>query len=352
MRRIVADWLWLLVFCIFALGYIFGGWSASKETPAQQQYRRAENAEAGPDDKLASITQSHSKEQAPKAEKKEEHSASDWITNFFELKLTDAIIAIFTVVLAIKTSGLFVETAGLRSDADKQSKDMEASIKAAEKAAASAQKSADVAEAALIDAERPFLISIEPWLKIYRYGPPGSIPVEPPEWVGIVDYGFVNVGRSVAFLKEVTAELALLRISPKRRSFLSGALEVSEPSLGHYPIGVDKTYECPTYGIRDKIDAATFALIRDDELKRFLFGYVRYTDIFGYLHTEEFCFRFTKIGGGANIKSDCTMVGSNSYNFVRRKKLPATGYETPTKKGSEATEYHLARINQTARCQD
>jgi hypothetical protein len=169
--------------------------------------------------------------------------------------------------------------------------------------------------------------------------------------VGIVDYGFVNVGRSVAFLKEVTAELRFAEDLAEPPVFSIGGIGDFRTVLGHYPIGVDKTYECLTYGIRDKIDAATFALIRDDELKRFLFGYVRYTDIFGYLHTEGFCFRFTKIGDGANIKSDC-MVGGNSYNFVRSKKLPATGYETPTIKGSEATEYHLARINQIARCQD
>jgi hypothetical protein len=147
---------------------------------------------------------------------------------------------------------------------------MEASIKAAEKAAASAQKSADVAEAALIDAERPFLISTEPKLKIYWYGPPGSIPVEPPEWVGIVDYGFVNVGRSVAFLKEVTAELRFVEDLAEPPVFSIGGIGGFRTVLGHYPIGVDKTYECPTYGIRDKIDAATFALIRDDELKRWV----------------------------------------------------------------------------------
>ena len=88
MRQFIGDWFWLLIFFALVAGFGFGGWSSSGET-------------------------------------------KHWLDSFFELKLTDLVIAIFTVVLAIKTSGLFVETAGLRAAAEKQSQDMERSIRAA-----------------------------------------------------------------------------------------------------------------------------------------------------------------------------------------------------------------------------
>ena len=75
---------------------------------------------------------------------------------------------------------------------------------------------------------------------------------------------------------------------------------------------------------------------------------MRYTDIFGFLHTDGFCFRFTKIGDGANAESECTIVGGNAYNFSRKEKIPLGGYENPTPQGTEASEDDLARINQIA----
>jgi hypothetical protein len=345
MRRLVVNWLWLFVFGAFVIGFSIGGWSASKEAPAQQHTEWTDSAKDRADAKPSPVSQSHTDHETTKPPEKEERSVWSWTGSFFELKLTDVMIAFFTYVLAVKTAGLFKETAGLRSAADKQSRDMEASIKAAQKAADAAQKAADVSEAALIVAERPYLIPLEPKLKIYRYGPPGNPPSEPPEWVGVLEYGSKNDGRSVAFLKEVTAELLFSESLPERPNFTVGGVRII---LGHYPIAVDRPYVCPVYGTRDKIDGSTFARIRDDRLNRFFFGYVRYTDIFGYLHTEGFCFRFTKVGDGANIQSECTIVGGNTYNFTRREKLPVVGYESPTFKGGEASDCDIARINKIA----
>jgi hypothetical protein len=258
------------------------------------------------------------------------------------LVLFNGLLTLFTWLLYRATQGLFKETAGLRSAADKQSRDMEASIRAAQKSAEAAQKAADVSEAALIVAERPYLVPVEPKLKIFRYGPPGSIPSEPPEWVGLVEYSFKNVGRSVAFLKEVTAELAFYEELPDRPRFSVPGVRIL---LGHYPIGVDRPYASPNYGTREKKGAAKYASVRDDKLQRFFFGFVRYSDIFGYLHTDGFCFRFTKIGDGAGMESECTIVGGNTYNFSRREKIPASGYENPTLK---QTEVDLTRINKIA----
>jgi hypothetical protein len=116
----------------------------------QQHAEGTKDTKRASDDNPSAISQSHVSQEATKADKKENNSAGSWIGNFFELKLTDAIIAIFTIVLAIKTSGLFVETSGLRSAADKQSSDMRESI-------AAAKEANNVAERALIAGQRPWI---------------------------------------------------------------------------------------------------------------------------------------------------------------------------------------------------
>jgi hypothetical protein len=113
MRGLIANWLWLLIFLAFAFGFAVGGWSVSRETPTQQHGEGANSAKRGSEETPSPNPQLHASQETRKAEEKEKNPAWSWIVNFFELKLTDIIIAIFTVVLAVKTSGLFVETAGL-----------------------------------------------------------------------------------------------------------------------------------------------------------------------------------------------------------------------------------------------
>ena len=125
----------------------------------------------------------------------------DWVSRLFDFRLTDVLIVFFTALLASKTAGLYTETAALRSVADAQRGDLLRSIRAAEDLAHAAQKSADVAEAALTIAERPYFVPREPKLKMYRFGQPGMPPSDPQTWVGTLEYGFLNMGRTVGFLK-------------------------------------------------------------------------------------------------------------------------------------------------------
>jgi hypothetical protein len=83
---------------------------------------------------------------------------------FWSAKLTDWLLAAFSLALAIFTWLLYRATAGmwgatqeLRNFAEEQSRDMKASIAVANAAARAAQKSADVAERALISTERAFV---------------------------------------------------------------------------------------------------------------------------------------------------------------------------------------------------
>src|ERR1700722_10712155 len=125
------------LFGCFLTGFCFAVWIASHKPPSEQRYKEANE------------TQRHAEPIAPTAATDanmahtdgDRHRSADekkWFTDFFEIKLTDLLIAIFTGVLAWKTAGLFRETAGLRNAADKQQADLLRSIEAAEKSAEAA----------------------------------------------------------------------------------------------------------------------------------------------------------------------------------------------------------------------
>src|ERR1700733_12578478 len=180
MKGLLANWLWLFVFGALAAGFIIGGWSASNESPSRHQIQRANSVESS---SLPAINQSHADERSADAKEKENRTFWSWVGNFFELKLTDVIIAIFTIVLAIKTWGLFMETAGLRSAADKQSLDMQASI-------AAANRSAPAAERALTDLERP-------WIFVFGV----TRPLRDIDGEFFVDYTVANYGKMPAIIE-------------------------------------------------------------------------------------------------------------------------------------------------------
>ena len=95
------------------------------------------------------------------------------------------------------------------------------------------------------------------------------------------------------------------------------------------------------------MSGATVALINEDKLKTFFFGYVRYTDIFGYLHTEGFCFRFFEIGDGSSKSSTCAIVAGNDYNYTRTEKLPPEGLVGIVPQGAELSMDVIATRDKT-----
>jgi hypothetical protein len=64
------------------------------------------------------VDEAHSTEQASKRKEKQA-KAAEHAVEFLNIKISDALIALFTIVLAYKTAGLFKETAGLREATDK-----------------------------------------------------------------------------------------------------------------------------------------------------------------------------------------------------------------------------------------
>jgi uncharacterized protein YpmB len=153
----------------------------------------------------------------------------------------EAIAAIFSVVFTVALVGSNLLLWSVTRTA----------ANAAKEAADAATKSADVAEAALTVAERPYLVLVEPKMNIWRYGSPG-MPITmhiPPEYVGKIIYGVINKGRTIAFLKEITARLIFASVLPDKPNYRD-EIEGSKFSelrtvLGHYPLGNGQPYECP-----------------------------------------------------------------------------------------------------------
>lgn len=276
---------------------------------------------------------------------------NSYLYDFWKSATRDA-ITVYTFFLALFTAVLsgtaFVQIRYLRR-ADET----------ARTTANAAKKSADVAEAALTVAGRPYLVPKEPKIAIWRTGQPG-MPVtmtNPAEYKGIVEYGFRNMGRTVALLKEVTICLMFAETLPVMPDYRAG-MEAKNNSdtralVGHFPIGRDSLYECPAWalGTGKRIDAATYNRSHIGELKVFLYGYIRYSDLFDYLHTEGFCFRFLKITSD-KAASECSIVAGDNYNYRRREKIPPEGFETIPPQGAELTFEDIAKANAKIRGDD
>jgi hypothetical protein len=231
----------VLIFIALVVGFGYGGWSASSE-------------------------------------------AKHWLDNFFELKLTDVVIAIFTIVLAIKTSGLFIETAGLRAAAEKQSRDMERSITAATEAVGAAIAANQISVKTARQQLRAYVTAKEINLNVLRglstmgaYG-----PVEGPVHTFAIAPVVFNGGQTPAINVVVNSSTQhFLETMPDSFDF---------PDSAHYGYGVIGP-QSEFHGPEAHIP------VGDVDPERtigtwYLWGWVEYDDIFAAdtRHRTEFCF--------------------------------------------------------------
>jgi hypothetical protein len=240
MRNVLANWLWLLLFGALAFGFIIGGWSASKEIPPQQHAQRASTAKGGAESQPAAVSELHTQQSHTKAgDKKEPHGNAffGWVANFFEVKLTDLLIAVFTIVLALKTSGLFAETGRLREATDKLylagerqldllEKTSAASIKVAQDSANAAKRAADIAERAAVESDRAW-VTVKPEII-------GPLVFEKDRIHIGIGVDLVNIGKSPATNVEVWAEFCADIVEAKSRG--KEWVDVTKYNLGDFGI--------------------------------------------------------------------------------------------------------------------
>jgi hypothetical protein len=268
-RRWIADWIWLLVFLALSVGFIIGANSAPNNIPTQQRAEGTSDTKNQTDTVPPSVSQSHAEQGGTKADEKEKHSIWSWIIGVFELKLTDLIIAIFTVVLAVKTSGLFEETAGLRSAADKQSKDMRDSIAAANTANEINRQNFDGVHRPRIRIKHLFLTSDIWEHEVLR-----------------VQIAFVNVGIAPAKLIKWGIGASVVR----NNRFLEPRPIIPEPHFvlaGVLPSGITMTSGSESTGLvfTDEMNV----LVQQQTGKLYCYGFIHYLDGLNNLRTTAFC---------------------------------------------------------------
>jgi hypothetical protein len=252
------DWVWIGLFCVVVAALGFEALTASQIIPDQQQPHRPDYAKRSPESPSTAINDSHPSEQAAKRKEKQAQAAERAL-DFLNIKLSDAIIAVFTIVLAVKTSGVFKETAGLRSAADQQALDMKESVKVAIAAANAAKEAAD------------HIPMVE---RAYLFGGPTQIEAFADSNLTKFKLSVDNAGKTPGIISEVCVSYSLKE-------------PTGEPSYTDAKVSqVDFAINAGVMG-----QILPFAGGMDTIQPFFVAGYYRYIDIFRKQHTSRFCLR-------------------------------------------------------------
>jgi len=275
----------LFVLLVAALG--FEALTASQQIPSEPQTQKfrviKDNPEKAEDSALneAHIDQQTAERKAKQREAR--HVLKEFFVGFVEIKLTDLLIAIFTIVLAVKTAGLFRETARLSDAAEAQRVDSLRAIEAAEKSAKAAQLNAEalmVAEAAqmYLVIERSNVEQIYKLGGMYNKSPTMHPSPSDAPWV---EYRLRNYGKSPAVVQSVFHGIMLS--DPDAHS----EREYEMGQDGMEIVGVGEQGQV----ITSKYDRAfTFGDVRSivaDDKSLWFFGRAVFIDHFGRKQTLE-----------------------------------------------------------------
>jgi hypothetical protein len=273
----------LVLFAIWIALFGFEALTASQQVPSEQQGYGANAAQGNTETIKRAPDLPHSDEQRTQRKAKQgqaAHGLKEFFVSFLEIKLTDLLIAIFTVVLGIKTAGLFRETAGLRDAADKQRIDTLRSIEAAEKAAKATERAAD-ATAASVDLTKRQLRAYVTVNGVMRTKDPGDLNAEGfAVLVDIKSSGQTPASDSLQWARIEIREFPLVTPLPIH------CLE--NPARGILPPEA-KNLAFPTY-TRDLTTIEENAILANHTAV-YVYGEVDYFDIFGERHLTQFRFR-------------------------------------------------------------
>src|SRR5947209_8780381 len=94
---------WFALFGCLLAGFGYAVWSASHKVPSQQQSERTTKAQSASDKApqfVVAAAETNPDQRSRQSADEKKNTLKDFILGFFEIKLTDALIAIFTGVLA------------------------------------------------------------------------------------------------------------------------------------------------------------------------------------------------------------------------------------------------------------
>ena len=151
-----------------------------------------------------------------------------------------------------------------------------------------------------VGGERPHIFLGDPEPHLTHAGTPFAIN----PWVEFV---LINYGRTPAMVSTLRAELFLGENLPRRRKF-SNAIRFNGPSILHREPDLYKI-EFPRVLTDEEIDE-----FNNERLHFYLFGYLKYRDVFDTYHERGFGFRFDKQEAGFRS------AGGSAYNYYRQTK--------------------------------
>jgi len=160
--------------------------------------------------------------------------------------------------------------------------------------------------------ERPYIFPSVPITTEFLPGGAHSrYPTAPGAPVPQIGLHFANVGRTPAVIKTARAEIAIGKL-PKRPAF-----KYSQEYRGDIIARPDKQTDIITFGFSRNLTIDEINHIGGGTTPIFVFGYVKYTDNFDYLHTKGFCFHI-QLGS----KGGAALAGGRAYNYRTAEKTP------------------------------
>ena len=206
-----------------------------------------------------------------------------WGKFWYEIKITDVAIAIFTGLLVLSTVGLFWAT---------------------NKTANAAKDSADISRIALETIEAPHIEVVDHEIRIFPQAAhdrmyPGSAP--PPE----IDLFFFNTGRSTAVIQSIRREMFVVSGMDRLRQPVF--TEMSGHSNGRTVTAANTKTLAFTCRFDRSLTAEELEGIRTGDLTVFVLGEMIYDDRLDWQHTYNFLLAYVHasksmaaVGTGAN----------------------------------------------------
>jgi hypothetical protein len=210
------------------------------------------------------------------------HKIVDWILWFLRLldQHNGIVTALGTLIIAVFTIVLAIATYELKKLGEKQARDMKASIAVADSAAKAAEESAKH----LRNAERPYLTPFDPELRFFERA------ISPTDHTGgyvEVHLDITNIGKGVGFIKGygIAHEICIAK------------------TVGNKSLTIRDQFARTLLGPDGKLNAGApfdvFQIERGDadammkfEKSLYVYGYVRYLDLFNIMRRTGFMFEF------------------------------------------------------------
>lgn len=122
------------------------------------------------------------------------------------------------------------------------------------------------------------------------------------------EYTLVNNGRTQAVVREVHAVMLLEPMLPRRFNARMATHVYSET-----PLSAGGSTPSASVPLMKKLGSEDVAKIKSGHQHLFFCGHIKYSDVFGYMRTKGFCFRY-------NTNGMVSIVGGRRLNYEKKRR--------------------------------